>query len=58
MANINIPFKVQETPYTNEQTKAKDAATLEALQEIAQALSSINASLQELAVSCSSSNTK
>ena len=47
-SNINVPFTVDDRPYTNDQTKAKDAATLVALQEIALELANLNANLKEL----------
>ena len=47
-SEINVPFKVDDRPYTNDQVKAKDAATLVALQEIAQGLASLNSNLAEL----------
>ena len=47
-SNINVPFVVDDRPYTNESTKAKDAATLVALQEIAAGLSTLNSNIETL----------
>jgi|10_taG_2_1085330.scaffolds.fasta_scaffold41140_2 hypothetical protein len=45
MANINIPFKTDGGRYTDHETRAKDAVTLETLQRIANALEDISAKL-------------
>ena len=51
MANdINIPFKVDDRGYSNEQMKAKDAVTLETLQRIANALENIDGQLKNIQV--------
>ena len=39
---INIPFKVSDRGYSNEETRTKDAVTLETLQRIANALEDIS----------------
>ena len=49
MANdINIPFKVDDQPYTTQQVKSKDAATLASLQGIQNSLEVISAELKKL----------
>jgi hypothetical protein len=45
MANINIPFSVNDNDYTNREKKAKDAELLVTLSTIADALTSIADSL-------------
>ena len=43
---INIPFKVSDRGYSNEELRTKDAVTLETIQRIANALEDILADLK------------
>ena len=48
MANINVPFKTDGGRYTDNETRLKDAVTLETLQRIAGALEDISTQLSSL----------